>query len=167
MTHPISTSKISFSPIAVKFVGKQQTLIKEVTDDLTSKWKNQHVLDPNKWSRALKEVNIDVKVPRQLPPEYSLVIQQFHRNWNEDEWLTELEQLYVSLYKITGMQVKVGSPLNAVRTDFESIEEVKTLIRSGKINVGSMIYPVQSYHLPIRINKCFRHDRTTKNCTRS
>ncbi|CAF4362567.1 unnamed protein product [Rotaria sp. Silwood2] len=167
MTHPISTSKISFSPIAVKFVGKQQTLIKEVTDDLTSKWKNQHVLDPNKWSRALKEVNIDVKVPRQLPPEYSLVIQQFHRNWNEDEWLTELEQLYVSLYKITGMPVKVGSSLNAVRTDFESIEEVKTLIRSGKINVGSMIYPVQSYHLPIRINKCFRHDRTTKNCTRS
>ncbi|CAF4620163.1 unnamed protein product, partial [Rotaria sp. Silwood2] len=60
-------------------------------------------------------------------------------------------------------------PLNAVRADFKSIEEVKTLIRSGKINVGSMIHPVKPYHLPIRVNKCLKclkHDHTTRSCTR-
>ncbi|CAF4729685.1 unnamed protein product, partial [Rotaria sp. Silwood2] len=41
--------------------------------------------EPNRWPRALKEANIDVKVSRQLPSVYSLVIQQFHRYWNEDK----------------------------------------------------------------------------------
>jgi hypothetical protein len=114
----------------------------------------ESLLDPNRWPKELKEVEIVVKAPRQLPPNYSLIIQQFHRNWIEEEWLYELQQRYVSLLKITRMRVKGRSPLNAVRADFKSIDEVKTLIRSGKINVGSMIRPVIPYHLPIRVNKC-------------
>jgi hypothetical protein len=197
MTHPTTNLKMSFPPIVVKFNGEQKSSIKEITDELTLKWKKQHgidltitarfghmhsllifaddsptfesFLDPNRWPKSLKEVDIEVKVPRQLPSAYSLIIQQFHRNWNEDEWLLELQQRYVSLYKITRMRVKDGSPLNAVRADFKSVEEVKTLIRSGKINIGSMIHTVKPYHLPIRINKCFkclRHDHTTKSCSR-
>jgi hypothetical protein len=122
----------------------------------------ESLLDPNRWPKELKEIEIEVKAPRQLPPDYSLIIQQFHRNWNEDEWLYELQQRYVSLFKITCMRVKDGSPLYAVRADFKSIDEVKTLIRSGRINVGSMIHP-------IRINKCLkclRHDHTTSSCIR-
>ncbi|CAF2828461.1 unnamed protein product [Rotaria sp. Silwood2] len=176
MTHPASYSKIIFPPIIVKFKGDQPASIKEITDDLTSKWKNQHGIDltitarfeSNRWPRTLKEVDIEVNVPRQFPPAYSLIIQQFHRNWNEDEWLIELQQRYVSLYKIARMRVIDGSSLNAVRADFKSIKEVKTLIKSGKINIGGMIHPVKPYHLPIRINKCLkclRHDHTTKSCS--
>ncbi|CAF1555653.1 unnamed protein product, partial [Adineta ricciae] len=198
MIQPIGNSKISFPPIIVKFKSEQHASIKEITDDLTTKWNVQHginlaitarfghmhsllifvddsptfesLLDPNRWPKSLKEIEIEVKVPRQLPPEYSLIIQQFHRNWNEDEWLIELQLRYVSLFKITRMRVKDGSALNAVRADFKSVEEVKTLIKSGKINVGSMTHPVKPYHLPIRINKCLkclRHDHTTKSCTRT
>ncbi|CAF1176840.1 unnamed protein product, partial [Rotaria magnacalcarata] len=196
VTHPAAYSKISFPPIVVKFKADQQASIKEITDDLILKWKNQHgidliitarfghmhsllvfaddsstfesLLDPNRWPRTLNEVEIAVNIPRQFPPAYSLIIQQFHRNWSEDEWLIELQQRYVSLYKITRMRVKDGSPLNAVRADFKSIEEVKTLIESGKINIGSMIHPVKLYHLPMRVNKCLkclRHDHTTKSCS--
>ncbi|CAF1076465.1 unnamed protein product, partial [Rotaria magnacalcarata] len=196
MTHRTTNLKIIFPPIIVKFKGDQQASIKDITDDLISKWKNQHgidltitarfghlhsllvfaddsssfksSLDSSRWPRLLKDVDIEVKLPRQLPPEYSLIIQQFHRNWNEDEWLVELQQRYVSLYKITRMRVKDGSTLNAVRADFKIIEEVRTLIKSGKINVGSMIHPVKPYHLPIRINKCLkclRHDHMTKSCS--
>ncbi|CAF4950954.1 unnamed protein product, partial [Rotaria socialis] len=110
-------------------------------------------LDSRRWPRFLKDVDIEVKVLRQLPPEYSLIIHQFNRNWNEDEWLVELQQRYVSLYKITRVRVKDGSTLNAVIADFNTIEEVRTLIKSGKINVGSMTHPVKPCHLPIRINK--------------
>ncbi|CAF1249978.1 unnamed protein product [Rotaria sordida] len=198
MTHPATNLKISFPPIAVKFNSDQQNSIKDITDDLILKWKNQHginltitarfvhmhsllifadgsstfesLLDPNRWPRTLKDVDIEVKIPGQLPPAYSLIIQQFHRNWNEEEWLIELQQRYASLYKITRMRIKEGSPLNVVRADVKSIEEVKTLIRSGKINVGSMIHPVKPYHLPIHINKCLkclRHDHTTNSYSRS
>ncbi|CAF3592426.1 unnamed protein product [Rotaria socialis] len=142
----------------------------------TSKWKNQHgidltitarfghlhsllvfaddsssfesFLDSSRAPRLLKDVDIEIKAPRQRPPAYSLIIQQFHRNWNEDEWLVELQQQrYVSLYKITRIRMKDGSTLNAVRVDFKTIEEVRTLIKSGKINVGSMIHPVKSNHI--------------------
>jgi hypothetical protein len=110
-----------------------------------------------------------VKVPRQLPPTYSLIIQQFHRNCNEDEWLIGLQQRYVSLYKITRMRVKDRSPVNAVRAGFKSIDESKTLIGSGKINMGRMVHSVKLYHLPIRINKCLkclRQDHSTSSSTR-
>ncbi|CAF4093170.1 unnamed protein product [Rotaria socialis] len=131
----------------------------------TSKWKNQHgidltitarfghlhsllvfaddsssfesFLDSSRAPRLLKDVDIEIKAPRQRPPAYSLIIQQFHRNWNEDEWLVELQQQrYVSLYKITRIRMKDGSTLNAVRVDFKTIEE------------------------------CLHHDRTTKSCSR-
>jgi hypothetical protein len=86
MTHPTTNTKISFPPIVVKFNGEQQTSIKDITDDLISKWKNQHgidlaitarfghmhsllifaddsptfesFLDPNRWPNSLKEVDI-------------------------------------------------------------------------------------------------------------
>ena len=45
MTHLTTNSKISFPPIVVKFNGEQQTSIKEITDDVISKWKNQHGID--------------------------------------------------------------------------------------------------------------------------
>ncbi|CAF0858230.1 unnamed protein product [Adineta steineri] len=196
MTHSYFNSKISFPPIIVKFKSEQKASIKEITDDLTSKWKTQHgidlaitarfghmhsllifadesstfesFLDPNRWPELLKDIEIEVKVPRQFPPEYSLIIQQFHRNWNEDEWINELQLRYVSVLKLTRMRVKDGSTLNAVRADFKSIEEVKAIIKLGKIYVGSMTHPVKPYHLPIRINKCLkclRHDHLTKSCT--
>ena len=82
-------------------------------------------------------------MPRHLPPEYSLVIQQFHRNWNEEEWLGELRQKNRSLYNVTRIKGKSGSILNAVRADFRSIDEAQTLIRLGKINIGSMTHPVK------------------------
>ncbi|CAF3036224.1 unnamed protein product [Rotaria socialis] len=72
-------------------------------------------------------------------------------------------------YTITRLRVKDGSSLNALRADFKSIEEVKTFIRSGKIDVGIMIHPIRPYHLLIRTNKCLkclRHDHTTKTCSR-
>ena len=111
---------------------------------------------------------MDVKIPRQLPPSYSLIIQQFHRTWNEEKGLLEMQHRYASLCRITRMRVKDGSALNAVRADFKSVEEVRTLITGGKISIGSMIHPVKPYYLPIRINKCFkclRHDHTTRTCT--
>ncbi|CAF3400723.1 unnamed protein product [Rotaria sp. Silwood1] len=105
MTHPTPDSKISFPPIVVKFIGEQQASIKEITDDLISKWKSQHginlaitarfghmhsllvfaddsptfesLLDPNRWPRTLKEADLEVKVPRQSPPEYSLIFNNF------------------------------------------------------------------------------------------
>jgi hypothetical protein len=124
-------------------------------------------LNQSRWPKELRGQSLGVKIPRQLPPSYSLIIQQFHRTWNEEEWLTEMQQRYVSLYQITRMRVKDGSPLNAVRADFKSIEEAQTLINHGKISLGSMIHPVKPYYLPIRINKCFkclRHDHTTRTC---
>ena len=156
MTHSTTNSKISFPPVVVKFGHEHQLSINEITDDLILKWKTQHginlvitarfghmhsllifaddsstfesLLVSNRWPRCLKDVKIEVKIPRQLPPEYSLVIQQFHRNWDEEEWFEELQQKYSSLYNITRLKGKSGLILNAVRADFRSIDEAKTLI---------------------------------------
>lgn len=196
-SHSSEKKKIDFPPLIATFKGPQQATIRELADELISNWKNQHgidlsitarfghmhsflvfandsptfesLLDPIRWPDSLKGVEMSVKSPRQLPAEYSLIIQQFHRNWNEEEILLELKQNYASLVKLTRMKVKDGSPLNAVRADFRSRDEVTSVLRLGKIKVGSMVQPVKQYHLPIRINKCMKclqHDHTTNTCTR-
>ena len=116
----------------------------------------ESLISPTRWPQTLKDIEIEIHPPRQLPAAYSLVIQRFHRNWSEDEWLSELQQHYASLYKITRMRIKDGTPLNAVRADFRSIDEVRTLLKTGKMYIGSMINPVKPYYAPIRINKCMK-----------
>lgn len=194
--YPEGGTRISFPPFVVTFVTEQKATIKEITDEFTTVWKQQHGFEVNitarfghkhslliftddsstfetllkktRWPHALKGVEINVKEPRQLPQEYSIVIQQFHRSWNEDEWLLEMQERYPSLHKITRMIVKDGVTLNAVRADFRSLEEVQKIAKLGKIYVGSMVHPTKSYHLPIRINKCLkclRHDHSTRTCS--
>ena len=103
MTHSTTNSNISFPPVVVKFCHEHQLSIKEINDDLILKLKTQHginlvikarfghmhsllifaddsltfesLLVSNRWPRCLKDVKIEVKIPRQLSPEYSLVIQ--------------------------------------------------------------------------------------------
>ena len=183
-------------PIVVKFKSAQNASIKNITNELTTSWNQRHgeqlaitarfghlqsllifaedtpsfesLLDTIRWPITLNEIDIEVRTPRQLPSEYSLVIQQFHPNWIEDEWQDGIKKRYNTLSKITRLRVKDGSPLNAVRVEFRSIKEVKSIIKMGKIYVGSMVYPVKPYHRPVRINKCLkclRHDHATKDCT--
>ncbi|CAF0984041.1 unnamed protein product [Rotaria magnacalcarata] len=60
VTHRTANLKIIFSPIVVKFKGnqQQQALIKDITDDLISKWKNQHGID----------LTITARLPRSNSP---------------------------------------------------------------------------------------------------
>ena len=127
MTHSTTKSKILFPPLVVRFGHEHLLSIKEITDDLILKWKTQHeinlvitarfghmhsllifaddsstfesLLVANRWPRCIKDVEIEVKMPRHLPPEYSLVIQQFHRNWNEKNGL-ENSNRKIALYII-------------------------------------------------------------------
>ncbi|CAF3271655.1 unnamed protein product, partial [Rotaria sp. Silwood2] len=135
--------------------GEQQTSTKGLIDRLISKWENQYEMDltisvligrmhsslifaddlstfkssidSNRCPRALKE-DIEIKVLRQFFSSYSLIIQQFHRTSKEDEWLTELQQRYVSLYKIIRMRIRDGLPLNEVRANVLSFEKVKLVV---------------------------------------
>ncbi|CAF5212208.1 unnamed protein product, partial [Rotaria magnacalcarata] len=103
MTYQTNNSKISFPLIIIKFNVEQNFSVKEITDDLILKWEHHHeidlvvrarfghlhfllgfaddsstfesLLDLSRWLQTLNEVEIQVKVPRQLPSEYSLVIQ--------------------------------------------------------------------------------------------
>lgn len=108
-------------------------------------------------------IEFSINEQRQLPPEYSIVIQQVHRNWEEGEWLRVMPTKYASLSKITRLRVKERSPLNAVRADFRSVDEVHSILSSGKIYGGSMILRLKQYRLPVRrsTNVCLAYDTTT------
>lgn len=189
--------KITFPPFIINFKNDHSASIKMITDELILFWKQQHeiglrltarfghlkslviftddsstfeaLLSTKHWPTKLAGCDITIREQRQLPPEYSIVIQQFHRNWDEAEWLAELRARYKSLTKITRMRVKEGSPLNAVRADFSTVEESRSIISAGKIYAGSMILPVKPYRLPVRVNKCLRclqHDHPTRTCSK-
>lgn len=67
----------------------------------------EDLLVTSRWPSSLDGSTVNVARPRILPPDYSLVIRQFHKSWNESE--------YPSLLKLTRMYVKDGTSRRAAK----------------------------------------------------
>ncbi|CAF1363313.1 unnamed protein product [Didymodactylos carnosus] len=193
------SQKFDFPPFIVKFKEDQQEMTdRKLIDELIRVWKNQHnkdinitgrfghnqwllifanepqtfedLLNEQSWPDKLNNSEILIKQPRQLPSSYSLVIQQFHKNWKEKEVLEELKLQYLSLKNLTRMFTKDETSMNIVRADFSSLKEVQDLLAIGLISIGHLKHKVKQYYAPIRIQKCmkcFSHAHTTNNCRQS
>ncbi|CAF3774864.1 unnamed protein product [Rotaria socialis] len=127
----------------------------------------EDLLMEHKWPAHINEKDFILKIPRILPPAYSLVIRQFFNTWNIEEMLQVLKQTYPSLIKITRMFSTDNKPLNLVRADFNSLQQVKKLLHEGRITTGHIKNIIKPYYPPTKINKCmkcFNHHHTTKDC---
>ncbi|CAF0868310.1 unnamed protein product, partial [Didymodactylos carnosus] len=193
------SQKSDFPPFIVKFKEDQQELTdRKLIDELITVWKNQHnkdinitgrfgdkqwllifanepqtfedLLNAQSWPDKLNNSEILIKQPRQLPSTYSLVIQQFHKNWKEKEVLEELKLQYLSLKNLTRMFTKDETSMNIVRADFSSLREVQDLLAIGSISISHLKHKVKQYYAPIRIQKCmkcFSHAHPTNNSQQS
>ncbi|CAF2830813.1 unnamed protein product [Rotaria sp. Silwood2] len=92
---------------------------------------------------------------------------KFH-DWNIEEVFEDLKTLYPTLIKLTRMYSFNNKPLNLVRADFCSLQQVKKLLDDGRITIGHMKNLVKQYHPPEKISKCMKcysHHHITNECT--
>lgn len=109
-----------------------------------------------------------MKLPKVFPPDFSLVVQHFPKNWDEQEIIEEVKEKYSSLVKLTRLYGRNNTTLNSVRADFRSLQQVKSILREKFIYIGQMKLPVKIYYQPARVRKCmkcFSHDHTTNSCS--
>ncbi|CAF4905646.1 unnamed protein product [Rotaria sp. Silwood1] len=128
----------------------------------------EELFNQQNWPTKINDCEFDLKIPRVSPSIYSLVIQQFFNSWNIEEVFEDLKTLYPTLIKLTRMYSFNNKPLNLVRADFCSLQQVKKLLDDGRITIDHMKNLVKQYHPPAKISKCMKcysHHHSTNECT--
>ncbi|CAF3701115.1 unnamed protein product [Rotaria sp. Silwood1] len=191
-----SAQERDLPPLSLKFKDELKSNDRQLINELITWWKKQHnkdlnitgrfgynkclllfandvdtfddIIQKSHWPKKIQQLDYEIKLPRVFPPSYSLVVQQFPKNWNELETAEELKERYPSLIKLTRMYGRNNTKLNSVRVDFHTLQQVQVLLQDKVINISQMKLPVKTYYQPIRVKKCmkcFSHDHNTNYCT--
>jgi hypothetical protein len=190
-----SIQQNDFPPITLEFKSTHNSTDRKLIEELIKEWKIKNnkqldiigrfgfknvllifarntetldeLLDKNRWPIRIDGNDYTIKYPRILPETYSLVIKDFQLTWKEKETAIDLHEKYSSLIKFTRLITRDGRPMNIVRADFNSSQQVNKLLNQGEIDINAMKLYVRPYFAPIKINKCrkcFKHDHFTNQC---
>ncbi|CAF0980460.1 unnamed protein product [Adineta steineri] len=185
----------NFPPISLSFKNEPQATDRLMINNLIKWWKSQFKKDLNiigrygykkcllvfandlesfdfliqklHWPKKIQQLEYEMKLPKVFPPDFSIVVQHFPKNWDEQEINEEVKEKYASLVKLTRLYGRNNSTLNSVRADFRSLQQVKSILQEKFICIGQMKLPVKIYYQPVRVRKCmkcFSHDHTTSSC---
>jgi len=186
----------NFPPISISFKNEPQATDRLLINDLIIWWKSQFKKDLNiigrygykkcllifandlesfdfliqklHWPKKIQQLEYEMNLPKVFPPDFSLVVQYFPKNWDEQEIIEEVKEKYSSLVKLTRLYGRNNTTLNSVRADFRSLQQVKSILQEKFIYIGQMKLPVKIYYQPARVRKCmkcFSHDHTTNSCS--
>jgi len=119
------------------------------------------------WSQKIQNISIDVKQPRILPPDNSLVIYRVFKDWDITEINNNFQDKYPTFRNATRIISKDGTPTQMIRADFHASESVQQLLKEGHLAIGQSIHQVRSYYAPVKVlicYKCHHHDHATSQC---
>ncbi|CAF4497926.1 unnamed protein product [Rotaria sp. Silwood2] len=139
--------------------GHEKCLLIFANDETSS----EELFNQLNWPTKINDIEFDIKIPRVSPSIYSLVIEQFFNNWNIENIFQDLKTLYPTLIKLTRMYSFNNKPLNLVRADFCSLQQVRNLLEYGRITISHMKNFVKQYHPPAKINKYHPYNNSCQN----
>ena len=120
------------------------------------------------WPNKIANISINIKQPRLLPPEHSIIIYRVFKDWDINEINIKLKEQYSSFRKATRIIAKTGTPTQMIRADFNTSDTVQQLLKEGYLSIGNSIHQIRLYFAPARVPmcyKCHRHDHPTVQCT--
>lgn len=125
------------------------------------------LLDSNSWPPSLCGLSFKVIYPSRTPTSYSVLVNRVPREWTVESIKPLIIQRYLSTTQVTRI-FRDGQPINRIRVDFRSHEDVQKILQCSYIAIDSIRYPAFQYKPLTRIDRCFRcqqfgHKAT--NCT--
>ena len=112
------------------------------------------LLESKSWPTTLGGLPFKVTLPTRTPTSYSIIVNRVPREWNVDSIKPLIAQRYLSTVQVTRI-FREGQPINRIRVDFRSNEDVQTIVNSSHIFIDSIRYPAVAYKPLARLDRCF------------
>ena len=96
-----------------------------------------------------------VTLPSRIATSYYVMVNRVPREWHVDFMRPLITQRYLSTVQVARI-FQDGQPINRIRVDFRSNEDVQKILQCSHISVDSMRYPDVAYKPLARIARCFR-----------
>ena len=125
------------------------------------------LLESNSWPPTLGGLQFKVTLPTRTPTSYSVIVNRVPKDWQVDTIKPLIAQRYLSTVQVTRI-FREGQPINRIRVDFRSNEDVQTIVSNSHIFIDSIRYPAVAYKPLVRLDRCFRCQQfghRAANCT--
>ena len=125
------------------------------------------LLQPNSWPTRICGLSFTLTSPHRIPTSYSVLVNRVPRQWNVDAMQPLIAQRYPSVLHVARI-FHDRQPINRIRVDFQSNDDVQLILQCQHILIDSIRYPALPYKPLTRIDGCYRCQQfghKAANCT--
>ena len=113
------------------------------------------LFESSSWPTSICGLPFKVTLPSRIPTSYSILVNRIPREWHVDSIRPLIAQRYLSTVQVTRI-FRDSQPINRIRVDFRSNDDVQTILQCSHISIDSIRYPAVAYKPLARIDRCFR-----------
>ena len=113
------------------------------------------LFESSSWPTLICGLPFKVTLPSRTPTAYSVLVNRVPREWHVDSVRPLITQRYPSTVQVARI-FRDGQPINRIRVDFRSNEDVQKILQCSHISIDSIRYPAVAYKPLARIDRCFR-----------
>jgi hypothetical protein len=113
------------------------------------------LFESSSWPTSICGLPFEVSLPSRIPTSYSILVNHVPREWHVDSMRPLIAQRYPSTVQVARI-FRDGQPINRIRVDFRSNDDVQKILQCSRISIDSLRYPAVAYKPLARIDQCFR-----------
>ena len=113
------------------------------------------LFESSSWPTLICGLPFKVTLPSRTLTAYSLLVNRVPREWHVDSVRPLIAQRYPSTVQVARI-FHDGQPINRIRVDFRSNEDVEKILQCSHMSIDSIRSPAVAYKPLARIDRCFR-----------
>ena len=113
------------------------------------------LFESSSWPHSIYGLTFKVTLPSRIPTSYSVLVNRVPREWHVDSIRPLIAQRYPSTVQLARI-FRDGQPINRIRVDFRSNDDVQKILQCSHMSINSIRYPAVAYKPLARIDRCFR-----------
>ena len=113
------------------------------------------LFESSSWPTSICGLPFKVTLPSRIPTSYSVMVNRVRREWHVDPIRPLITQQYLATIQVARI-FREGQPINRIRVDFRSNDDVQRILQCSHISIDSIRYPAVPYKPLARIDRCFR-----------
>ena len=100
--------------------------------------------ESSSWPNSIYGLPFKVTLPSRIPTSYSILVNRTPGEWHVDSMRPLIAQRYPSTVQVARL-FRDGQPINRIRVDFRSNEDVHKILQCSHISIDSIRYPAVAY----------------------
>ena len=109
------------------------------------------LFESSSWPNSICGLPFKVTLPSRVPTLYSILVNRVPREWHVDSVRLLIAQRYPSTAQAARI-FRDGQPINRIRVDFRSNEDIQKILQCSHISIDSIRYPAVAYKPLARID---------------